>query len=119
MNGSTVAASELTVNKASHVQPQMLFNTGLADLVLSKLLKRRKEQTFRFSCSPLDSQLLVAHLLHGEHHLLLHALSQFEVELVSVFRHRTVQRRTSVFTHTSLLQCQVLPYYDDYITCFI
>lgn len=46
---------------------------------------------------PLDSQLLVAHLLHWEHDLLLHALSQLEVELVSVFRHWTVQKkRTSV-----------------------
>lgn len=36
---------------------------------------------------PLDAQLLVAHLLNGEHDLLLHTLSQFKVELVSVFRH--------------------------------
>lgn len=65
------------------------------------LLKREK---VHISCWPLDSQLLVAHLLHWEHDLLLHALSQFEVVLVSVLRHWTVQRkRTSVITHNFTL----------------
>lgn len=44
---------------------------------------------------PLNAQLLVAHLLNRQHDLLLHTLSQFKVELVSVFRHRAGEEKHS------------------------
>lgn len=45
------------------------------------------------SPSPLNAQLLVAHLLDRDHHLLLHALPQLEVELVPVLGNWAEERR--------------------------
>lgn len=43
--------------------------------------------------SPFDAELFVAHLLNRNHDLLLDALLQLEVELISVLRHWTEETR--------------------------
>lgn len=49
-------------------------------------------ETPKASPSPLNAQLHVAHLLDRDRHLLLDALPQLEVELLSVLRNWTVEK---------------------------